>query len=141
MNKATIIQAKWIELGFEPLSTDDNGWTDYDSLPDNFDIDGLDSKRYKEADVDFETLLVRPKSLEGIEDNNGWVKFTGIQELPAGNFYAYIKGLSNFNIGRMVAGAMSGMSPLFEDSTGTRFRIDTITDWKPMEKVKPKMFD
>lgn len=74
MNKATKTQAAWIELGFEPLNCDEGGWIDIDFLPDNFDIGCLEAKHYQEADVNFRSTLVRPKSLRSLEDNNGWTK-------------------------------------------------------------------
>ena len=66
MNKATTIQVHWIDLGHEPSDPDENGWIDFDFLPDDFFIGNLESKSEDGH------ILVRPKSLKGIEDNNGW---------------------------------------------------------------------
>lgn len=61
---------------------DENGWNQKrifcqsDLDHDNFDYDGVGHGVY----------ISRPKSLQGIENNNGWIKLTGIKnEIPFGS--------------------------------------------------------
>ncbi len=54
---------------------DENGWTNFMVLS-FFKKDMLDSK------VKVNSLIYRPKSLQGIETNNGWVKIESESDLP-----------------------------------------------------------
>lgn len=75
------IKEEWKKLGFEPTVFDECGWVDYDDLPDTFDIGRVDAKKYEKSHQVHGTLL-RPKSLRGIEDNNGWIKIFSEADLP-----------------------------------------------------------
>jgi hypothetical protein len=81
MTKQELIQAHWNWLGFVSMPTDENGWVNCDILPDAFDKSTLDiekrinSKRWT-------IIFVRPKSLNGIENNNGWIKIVDKDNLP-----------------------------------------------------------
>ena len=76
MNKQTTIQAEWIEIGFEPCNFDENGYVDFDLLPDNFNTYLCEVKTIGN------NVMVRPKSLQGIENNNGWIKINSEDDLP-----------------------------------------------------------
>lgn len=80
MNKATKIQMEWIEVGFEPSSWEDGGWVPFEFLPDNFDIGCLSGKHYTENGV--RKSMVRPKALDGLEENNGWIKIESESDMP-----------------------------------------------------------
>lgn len=71
MEKQQLIHNKWSDLGIILLNSqyDFDGWIDVNELEKNqltFDLE------YKKSD--FKTMLCRPKSLQGIEDNKGWSK-------------------------------------------------------------------
>lgn len=74
MNKLQTVQASWIDLGFEPSQPDENGWIDYDFLPDGFDIGNLDAENRRSSVTGKMETFVRPKLLRGIENNNGYTK-------------------------------------------------------------------
>ena len=76
LNKQTVIQIEWIELGFEPSNSDENGWVDFDFLPENFDLSLCECKN------NGKNVMARPKSLKGIENNNGWISILSESDLP-----------------------------------------------------------
>jgi len=63
----------WEKLKF---CIDENGWfnqiTKWQSLDNYFHKDTIEGKSY----------LQRPKSLQGIENNNGWIKIESEEDLP-----------------------------------------------------------
>lgn len=88
MNKQTLIQAHYNWLGLESIPTDENGWANCNILPDAFDKSIFDVE--KRIDSNRCTIIfVRPKSLNGIEDNNGWTKIESKSNLPnkIGEYY------------------------------------------------------
>lgn len=68
------IREAWKKIGFDEPMTDNDGWKDYEYLPQNTDLSLFEIKNYKEPEFGFMTTLVRPKSLQGIENNNGCIK-------------------------------------------------------------------
>lgn len=84
LNKQTVIQAEWIEAGHEPSSWSENGFVDVDFLPDYIDV----SKLYHEKIGG--NLMARPKTLHGIENNNGWVKIYCENDMPQFDCYCFI---------------------------------------------------
>ncbi|MEO7977750.1 hypothetical protein [Flavobacterium sp.] len=84
MTKETRIQMEWIEIGFEPLGYDyENGFIPFDELPDDFNCDLLEFQQHKENfNLNQTTTLCRPKDLQGIEDNNGWIKIESGNNIP-----------------------------------------------------------
>jgi len=82
--KQQIIHDKWDELGIILLVSqyDFDGWIDVNELEKPQITNELDFKEYSESDNNFKTMLCRPKSLIGIENNNGWIKIKSESELP-----------------------------------------------------------
>jgi len=70
MEKQQLIHNKWADLGIILLNSqyDFDGWIEVNELEKN---QLIPSKNDKEVD---KMMLCRPKSLQGIEDNNGWSK-------------------------------------------------------------------
>jgi len=65
MTKETIIQAHWIELGFEPCRTEADGFVDESYLPDDIDRVKL------EFTLDATGFpIARPISLKSVDFNN-----------------------------------------------------------------------
>lgn len=64
----------------------ENGWFEYDFYSQN------KSKKYKKAfdfvcenietECNSNVTVIRPKSLQGIENNNGWIKIQSEEDLP-----------------------------------------------------------
>ena len=79
MTKQEVIKTEWLRLGFEPEQVEDNGFCDYYALPTDFDLHQFDCiYSYDKEDI----IKVRPKSLQGIENNNGWIKIESEADLP-----------------------------------------------------------
>ena len=75
MTKEEKIQEAYGEY-FIMCNPNKNGWGKYISIGI-----GLQSFDIKTNDKD-ERLLMRPKSLNGIENNNGWIKIESESDLP-----------------------------------------------------------
>jgi len=73
MTKQEKIQETYGEL-YNEVIPDKNGWIDFDKIPDNLYLLGFEAIKYSEPENNFTTTLLRPKSLQGIENNNGWIK-------------------------------------------------------------------
>ena len=84
MTKQQIIHNEWSDLGIILLISqyDFDGWIDVNELEKNQITDKLEYKKYFELENGFETMLCRPKSLKGIENNNGWTKIESQEDLP-----------------------------------------------------------
>lgn len=61
---------------------DFDGWIDVNELEKNQLTNELNYKEYIDPNSDFKTMLCRPKTLKGIEDNNGWTKIESEDDLP-----------------------------------------------------------
>jgi hypothetical protein len=75
----------------------------------------------------------RPKSLQGIEDNNGWIKIESKEDLPKeieGYWYVVLKGKVN-----IIELLKDDKSKLFQS-----FKKDGITHYKPIEQPKPPIY-
>jgi hypothetical protein len=72
---------------------DENGWCDLSIMP-------LKWKLSETTDIDIEDFTwFRPKSLAGIEDNNGWIKIESEDDLPKIDFitqYWFFDGASTW---------------------------------------------
>lgn len=81
MEKQQIIHNKWSDLGIILLVSqyDFDGWIDVNELEKEQITANLEYKKYRENDIGHETMLCRPKSLKGIENNNGWNVLKGIK--------------------------------------------------------------
>ena len=89
---------------------DENGWLNWchkkASLIKYMDV----------SEIDFDGIKQRPKSLQGIENNNGWTKIESEDDLPKTDLECYVTN----NIGRIQFGE-------FEAETQRFFVNDTRT--------------
>jgi hypothetical protein len=67
-------------LGDLAINADENGWFN-SSVFSPIDL-GLQSSQIENGLNDFKLGKWRPKSLQGIEDNNGWIKISEKEDLP-----------------------------------------------------------
>lgn len=81
MEKQQLIHNKWSDLGITLLISqyDFDGWIDVNELEKNQLTNELSYKEYSEPNSDFKTMLCRPKTLKGIENNNGWTELKGVK--------------------------------------------------------------
>lgn len=80
MTKEEKIKEAWGKLKLIPIYKNDycreNGWS-------SFSPDFKKQKHYNEKLLDFIGIkCCRPKTLQGIEDNNGWIKIQSEEDLP-----------------------------------------------------------
>jgi len=73
---------------------DENGWTQNRLLIPDFKIRNYASKRVKGQML---TYKYRPKLLQGIENNNGWIKIDSAEDFPKKDIECYVTN----NIGRI----------------------------------------
>lgn len=104
---------------------DEKGWCSF-NLKKYFKEDLIDSKVYRDK------LLYRPKSLQGIENNNGWIKIESEDDLPKEGMHHSIlldsdciNGYRNYDV-------------IVFYEVNSRYRKKEISHYKPIEKpLKP----
>lgn len=140
MSKEELIKQAWGEY-YEKIKNrlDKNGWYNYFSLTHKVmkekyhQFDNLDLEEHTEL------YLLRPKSLQGIENNNGWIKIESEDDLPKeeidvhfifteyegkkGRFQTY--GVWDNNLKSFYSGAL---------------KINNVTHYQPIEKPKPPIY-
>jgi len=92
-NKEEVIKEKWIEIigeeNFKKLNVDENGFEDHYTYATKTQSVKEHTEKY--FDINKNTGLIRPKSLQGIESNNGWISINSEKDLPAiGTFYTIL---------------------------------------------------
>jgi|SRR6478752_222418 len=100
MEKQEKIHNEWYDLGITLLSSqyDSEGWIDVNELEKDQLTNKLNFKEYNEPDVGFKTMICRPKSLQGIENNNGWIKIESEADLPKEYCEMFVFDKENNNI-------------------------------------------
>lgn len=79
-------------------------------------------------------LKRRPKSLQGIEDNNGWIKIESEEDLPK----EVIECRNCFYNGKnYIEGVIKKRSP--QELSRLKY-INEITHYQPIEKLKPPIY-
>lgn len=90
MTKQKIIQEAYV-----------NCWEDFKNYVDeNGFVNCVKNRKlslipyFEISEIEFNGNLVRPKSLQGIEDNNGWIKIESENDLPKkrGSFWTFVEG-------------------------------------------------
>ena len=106
---------------------DENGWID-NSIP-KFTFGQL-----KNLDLEYKNdVFFRPKSLQGIENNNGWIKIESEKDLPKvsglyfGKDYEFGTDMMYFDF----------ETKKWEDSNGY---LQNVTHYQPIEKPKPPIY-
>lgn len=95
----------------------------YDNDPDfDFDVEG----DWDDAIV----LEYRPKSLRGIEDNNGWIKIESEKDLPkeTGLYHVYFKGFNSSEIA------------YYHYQTHAHTWLEKIAHYRPIIKPQPPIY-
>lgn len=112
----------------------------YDSIQDELDKDGwLHSAVRPDIDLDLDVELqnnnwiigeseyIRPKSLQGIEDNNGWIRIESEDDLPKDLVYLYSE------YGDIIKGHLF-------NHYGYYAQPKYITHYQPIIKPKPPIY-
>lgn len=128
MTKEEKIQEAWGEYweqfssGIKSKALSNNGWLYYDDITDYRGtlVDCIDTER----DID----LCRPKSLQGIEDNNGWIKIESEDDLPKDSFNYWIYQSD---------GIITSIRHYVENK---KYYKINATHYQPIEKPKPPVY-
>jgi len=83
-SKEEAIKEKWIEVigeeNFDKLNVDENGFEDHYTYATKTHSVKEHTEKY--FNIDKNTGLIRPKSLQGIDDNFGWISINSEKDLP-----------------------------------------------------------
>ena len=79
---------------YDDLNPELNGWSNQGVLYNDIDFNLLDTKKMFDS-----VYYVRPKSLHGIENNNGWIKIESEEDVPEWGYYEVIER-KNGNLSR-----------------------------------------
>lgn len=101
---------------------DENGWTDSKTWLENGLTLSASSHIHQGGKI-------RPKSLQGIENNNGWIKIESEDDLPKEDKWYWVKKKSGEEI---LSGYQIGVSK-------ERW-LSEITHYQPIEKPKPPIY-
>lgn len=118
-------QEKIIEAwkGIKPIQLiDENGWSINEQPYGSFDSKEYDQIQY------YEGAKIRPKSLQGIENNNGWIKIESEADLPKEDGLYYL--IRNNGVITWNSVYISNMDWLIED----------VTHYQPIVKPKPPVY-
>lgn len=127
MTKEEKIQEAWSEVQSHINSEgvpnyNDDGWAKYGSKQKSEYFKALEEKQW------LGYFFYRPKSLEGIEDNNGWDLIEDL-DIEENEYVLFL---------RMTEG---GEPPIFTSLLSEDFQIGYFTHWKRIDISKPPLFD
>jgi hypothetical protein len=98
------------------------------ALKHNGLINSILTNAPKEIEHDYKDRCYRPKSLQGIENNNGWIKIESEADLPKENLDCWF-----YNSYGMFRGYFNKKQGFFYDEKYEVIRYD-LTHYKPIEK-------
>ena len=79
--KEEVIKEDWDLFGVDSNESYD-GWISAEYIPEEAILSGmLDLKNFRTS-TDYDEPFYRPKSLQGIESNNGWISINSEKDLP-----------------------------------------------------------
>jgi len=111
--------------GAEYIHADINGWMKYGMYhPNDLGFDNDEVDRYGDMD------LWRPKSLQGIESNNGWISINSEKDLPSENGYYWFYTIENPRI--VTHNITDGIG-----ETGKIWYPATFSHYQPIVKPNP----
>jgi len=123
MTKEEAIKEAWVKLIPDCTSIDlNNGWSQ-----DVFQNTEIDIKLF---DI-MPTIIgsrIRPKSLKGIENNNGWIKIESEEDLPKEDCFYYVI----YDNGK-ISESVLHLNMILKN-------LDVITHYQPIEKPKPSIY-
>jgi len=132
--KEEVIKEDWVLFGVDSNESYD-GWISAEYIPEEAILSGmLDLKNFRTS-TDYDEPFYRPKSLQGIESNNGWISINSEKDLPSedldvhivfkkdgGNFQTF--GVWDKRLNSFWSGAM---------------KIDIPTHYQPIVKPNPPL--
>jgi len=114
--------------GFE-----NDGWCDFYNFCFNYNI--VDHKPLlKTFDINIEDCLIRPKSLQGIENNNGWIKIESESDLPK------TRGIEDIFILDKENRISVGSTMLLSSKETRIYWKSNLTHYQPIVKPQPPIY-
>lgn len=150
MTKQEVIQQAWRECYnsiFWSKGFDTNtGWMEYNSdAPRLRNVDGkniiigfedieIDVEGYDTPQFGYVTSCFRPKSLRGIQNNNGWIKIETEADLPIDRTQDYLVVVDGLKGYREAFYDREKWCYSVTDSEGNKtvFSYDNVTHWRPL---------
>jgi hypothetical protein len=113
---------------------DENGWSN------NWNhFISVESRIFQPEEIEKNGKCWRPKSLEGLEDNNGWIKIESVEDLPNGE-YALYHVISKNDI-YCDKPKNQGIEEFWgNDIQKKEYWLKEFSHYKPIEKPKPPIY-
>jgi len=121
-------------LGIYHIHANKDGWISSESLEYVNAYHGLRCE--KEAKKEDDVCYWRPKSLQGIENNNGWIKIESEDDLPKQENNLWLL-LSD---GSCILGDYNIFQKKFRHRLEGVCTDDEVTHYQPIEKPQPPLY-
>lgn len=128
MTKEEKIKEAWSKLMTDYTNIDlNNGWS----------LDDFHEDSYKENEFHTQQIYtpckIRPKSLKGIENNNGWIKIESEEDLPKEVINCWFATNNGIYLGYYTTRG-------YFVNEGEDIELKFITHYQPIEKPKPPIY-
>lgn len=120
--KEEVIKEAWGN-DYPKNGVDDNGWSKDCYSHGTFDWELFDSED------GYVMPKIRPKLLQGVENNNGWIKIESEDDLPKDGYYFVV-----YKNGKM------SDCPKDSDFEDDNYWMQHITHYQPIVKPKPPLY-
>lgn len=138
MTKEEKIKEAW-GINLPKKGVSENGWSQ-----DLFCLEFIDKENFETRFIGNNSFSIRPKSLQGIENNNGWIKIESEKlilpidgtEVHFYNSFINENGIqSEYHKG--IFNAALGFTSYYDSEN---YRIKEVTHYQPIEKPKPPIY-
>jgi hypothetical protein len=152
MSKEEKIKEAWINIvgeknyNFIKQFLSENGFTNrgkYHWLINNFSKEYIKDNFYVTIEIDNDKLF-RPKSLQGIENNRGWIKIESESDLPTcdGEYFVNAKGINN-NKQFFIRSWLNAKKDFNDNWVFTEYPkewLELYSHYQPITKPKPPIY-
>jgi hypothetical protein len=144
MSKEEKIKEEWINIvgeknyNFIKQFLNENGFTNrgkYHWLINNFSKEYIKDNFYVTIEIDNDKLF-RPKSLQDIENNNGWISVLSENDLPSENKSCWVK-IKDTEVNTPFWYRSSDKTFQFN---GLVYGIKDVTHYQPITKPQPPIY-
>ena len=108
-----------------------NGWTD----PESYSYEEM-YEMMQEIEIEFGEHRCRPKSLQGIEDNNGWIKVENEKDLPKQECHCWI--IDKYN--GIVTGLWKQAPNEEHHKKACEYWVKRVSHYKIISKPEPPIY-
>ena len=108
---------------------DENGWVFFSDDENILRLNFQQKDNISTEKTDVESWKWRPKSLQGIENNNGWIKIESEKDLPEGLGVHFVANLRDVRV-----------HPATSYQVKELYKVNFATHYQPIEKRKPPIY-